>query len=421
MSWKQSARQRLRPRTFGEGRHRCGAPCEVQGARCRKSARGLEDSGLSEDTFVAAGPGARIASAAEAPGAERSAGDALAPLLEEVAAFGDFEGRRAAADHLADGLHHRRPQYRVFHPDRHERPAAPFVLPEVARAPRDRSARRVEAIRDELRKTAHARLEADVLEWRAVGGDLGVAQVRAGSLEEEAAVDVRRSRYVGAPVEETLRQLDVASAERGVHDEQPSEAVGHVDRQREAEQAAPVLADEGDVSEVEAFDKGDQELAVEVEGVGGVFFRLVGSAEAEEVGSDHAVTGRGEDRDHLSVEIAPGGLAVEAEEDFAGRARAYIHVARAEAGVARAIVEVAWGVVEAGQVAETVFGGAEGRHRRSPRVGHGDDLVQCCSKRSRLLLAERTLETALGFFPKRLRLGELRPAGLGQRNQAGLR
>src|SRR5262252_6415022 len=285
MGWKQSARQRLRPRTFGEGRHRCGAPCEVQGAHCRESARGLEDSGLSEDTFVAAGPGARIASAAEAPGAERSAGDALAPLLEEVAAFGDFEGRRAAADHLADGLHHRRPEYRVFHPDRHERPAAPFVLPEVARAPRDRSARRVEAIRDELRKTAHARLEADVRERRAVGGDLGVAQVRAGSLAEE------------------------------------------------------------------------------VEGVGGVFFRLVGSAEAEEVGSDYAVTGRGEDRDHLSVEIAPGGLAVEAEEDFAGRARAFIQVVRAEAGVAREIVEVAWGVVEAGQVAETVFGGAEGRHR----------------------------------------------------------
>src|SRR5258708_25138721 len=46
------------------------------------------------------------------------------------------------------------------------------------------------------------------------------------------------------------------------------------------------------------------------------------------------------------------------------------------------------------------------------------NVVQCCSKRSRLLLAERALETALGFFPKRLRLGELRPAGLGQRNQA---
>src|SRR5260370_37096589 len=43
---------------------------------------------------------------------------------------------------------------------------------------------------------------------------------------------------------------------------------------------------------------------------------------------------------------------------------------------------------------------------------------QCCSKHSRLLLAQRALETALGFFPKRHRLGELRPAGLGQRNQA---
>src|SRR5260370_6680628 len=33
------------------------------------------------------------------------------------------------------------------------------------------------------------------------------------------------------------------------------------------------------------------------------------------------------------------------------------------------------------------------------------NVVQCCSKHSRLFLAERALETALGFLPKRDRLG----------------
>ena len=46
------------------------------------------------------------------------------------------------------------------------------------------------------------------------------------------------------------------------------------------------------------------------------------------------------------------------------------------------------------------------------------NVVQRCSKHSRLLLAERALKTALSLFPKRHRLGELSPSGLRQRNQA---
>jgi hypothetical protein len=45
-------------------------------------------------------------------------------------------------------------------------------------------------------------------------------------------------------------------------------------------------------------------------------------------------------------------------------------------------------------------------------------MVQRCSKCSHPLLAERALKTALSLFPKRHRLGELHPSGLGQRNQA---
>ena len=42
------------------------------------------------------------------------------------------------------------------------------------------------------------------------------------------------------------------------------------------------------------------------------------------------------------------------------------------------------------------------------------NMVQRCSKHSRLLLAERALKTALSLFPKRHRLDELRSSGLGQ-------
>ena len=52
---------------------------------------------------------------------------------------------------------------------------------------------------------------------------------------------------------------------------------------------------------------------MEVEGVQGFVLRLVGAAEADEIGRDDAVPGRGDDRDHLPVEVGPRGLAVQHE------------------------------------------------------------------------------------------------------------
>src|SRR5262245_5835322 len=55
--------------------------------------------------------------------------DFLAPLLDEVTAVWNLERRGTSAYLLAQCRHHRRSQYRVFHPDGHERLPAPLMRP----------------------------------------------------------------------------------------------------------------------------------------------------------------------------------------------------------------------------------------------------------------------------------------------------
>ena len=53
---------------------------------------------------------------------------------------------------------------------------------------------------------------------------------------------------------------------------------------RQAEQAAPVLHDQRDVFQVQPLDEREQHAPVEMEAVGFVLLRLVGTAEAGEIG-----------------------------------------------------------------------------------------------------------------------------------------
>ena len=69
---------------------------------------------------------------------------------------------------------------------------------------------------------------------------------------------------------------------------------------------------------------------MQLEAVGGFVDRLVRAAEAQEIGGDHPVSRRHEDRDHAAVEIAPGRLAVQAEPGPAV-ARADIHIVQPQA------------------------------------------------------------------------------------------
>ena len=88
----------------------------------------------------------------------------------------------------------------------------------------------------------------------------------------------------------------------------------HFHRQRQAEEAAPVLHHQRDVVQIERADKGEQAVAVEIERVDALVRRLVRASETEKVRRHHAAARREEMRDHPPIEIAPGRLAVQAQE-----------------------------------------------------------------------------------------------------------
>src|SRR4051812_24317678 len=62
------------------------------------------------------------------------------------------------------------------------------------------------------------------------------------------------------------------------------------------------------------IDEVHQELPVEGEGIEAFILGLVGAPETHEVGRHDARAARDEARDHAAVEVAPGRLAVQAEE-----------------------------------------------------------------------------------------------------------
>ena len=122
-------------------------------------------------------------------------------------------------------------------------------------------------------------------------------------------------------------------------------------------------------AQIEPVDEGEDRAAVEVEGVDRLVHRLVRAPEAVEVGRHRAMTGGGEDRDHLAVEVAPGGLAVQAEEDLGGVGRSLVEVVQPRALEAVEILEIVGLEVVARQVGEAFVRGAQ-------RFGHRRDLAR---------------------------------------------
>ena len=95
---------------------------------------------------------------------------------------------------------------------------------------------------------------------------------------------------------------------------------------------------------------------MEIERVVRIVCGLVGTAEAEQVRRDGAMAGTGEDRDHPAIQVAPGGLAVQAEEDLLGLPRALIHVMRAQVREAWKVLQVALSERKAGQISKSRVG-----------------------------------------------------------------
>ena len=171
----------------------------------------------------------------------------------------------------------------------------------------------------------------------------------------------------------TRRWGAIAGGQAAVGHDDAGEAVGVLGRHPEPHQAAPVLADEGDVVQVELVEEG-RAHPLDVAGVGvvGPLGRLVGAAEAHQVGRDAPQPGVDEHGDHVAVQEAPGRLPVH-EQHHLAVGWPHVEVVDAEPAAGAVVhLHVVGGEVEVGQVDEAVVGGAEGLHG-APRVGGRSD------------------------------------------------
>src|SRR5207302_2313903 len=130
------------------------------------------------------------------------------------------------------------------------------------------------------------------------GDDVGAERADAAALDDATDVEAWRLLRVAPPSVEGGTGVVVAGGQEGVGGDHAREAVGHVGNQAQPDQPAPVLADQGDVVEVQGVDGGAHPVDVALIGVVLAVGGLVAAAEADQVGSDSAVPGGGEHRDH---------------------------------------------------------------------------------------------------------------------------
>src|SRR3954469_6665274 len=167
--------------------------------------------------------------------------------------------------------------------------------------------------RDELGKLHDPDPRLGDGEGSAVAGDHLVGRrLHDGELDKLSGDDLRADTP-HERLESQPRVVRSACADARVHDHETRDAVGILDREAEADRAAPVLDDERDVLQIELPREARDRLDMAIVGVPLAFGRLVGAAEAEVVRRDAARDAR-ERRDHLAVEKRPRRLAVQQQD-----------------------------------------------------------------------------------------------------------
>ena len=122
---------------------------------------------------------------------------------------------------------------------------------------------------------------------RAVGRlDLLAHRLHGRDLDEPAGDDLGPESHQPVAEAQPLLGRRPAAADAGVHDHEPADPVGMLDREAKTDRAAPVLDDDGRVAQVELLDEPDDRRRVEVVGVVLDQERLVRAPEAEVVGRD---------------------------------------------------------------------------------------------------------------------------------------
>src|SRR5438132_11086522 len=106
----------------------------------------------------------------------------------------------------------------------------------------------------------------------------------------------------------------VSGGQKSIGRDGAGEPVALLRYQPQADQSAPILAEESDVAEIERAQEGAHPIEMSLIGVVRAARWFVAAAEAGHVGSDGAQARGGKHRDHLPVEVAPRRLAVEEQD-----------------------------------------------------------------------------------------------------------
>jgi len=157
-------------------------------------------------------------------------------------------------------------------------------------------------------------LEALLRKWRVVSSDdIRRQSALAAALYNPSDIEYFYLLREFLPSVESLAQGLVPCGEKCVGSDDTVESFLVLSNQAKANEAPPILANEGDMRKVERSKKTGHPVHMALIGVIAPSRRLIRSAEAQEVRRKSAVSCSREDWDHLSVEIRPGGYPMHEE------------------------------------------------------------------------------------------------------------
>jgi hypothetical protein len=124
----------------------------------------------------------------------------------------------------------------------------------------------------------------------------------------------------GHPQFERQWRLAAAGRQPGITSDYTRKTFGKARHQPQADQPAPVLAEQRDVLQVEGEQPFADPVDMTFERIIGPRRRLVRLAEADEIGGQHAMAARRQRRDHVAIEKTPARLAVQQQHRRGSRA-----------------------------------------------------------------------------------------------------
>ncbi len=215
--------------------------------------------------------------------------------------------------------------------------------------------------RHQLGKLPRALLVGLIGEGGVVAGDLLGAEFAArATVEQQADRHLRDGLADGQPILETFRQTR-ARGQAGVGHGHRREPLGEGGHQAQADQAAPVLAEQHDAGQVQGLEPDTHPFHMPLIGVVRARRRLVGAPKADQVRRDATVAPRHQARDDVAVEIGPGGLAMQ-QQHRRTVARPLVHIVQPQRPLGVDDVQVLGGIGPVGQSLEPVVRRPEDLH-----------------------------------------------------------